>query len=519
MRFQVITKSVQAILFCLFAVHLQAQTTQDGLKVAVTTKTYGQCYDPKNASVMWITNEAGKFVKTIGIWSKSYRKHLNEWAKQSVGTENNNGDDNGIVSKGKNWDGTTAASRNNHGLITGFWDLKDKAGLAVPPGKYRYNIEMTECNNSGPYAYGDIVIGPSSVSRTGVDGGNTLCRECVSNAVVTYTSSGPDKTPPSIFKVNAPTRKSVVITFSETVEKTTATTLANFKLTYKNEVGDLNTVFPLNIASANLDATGKEVTLVTDSLFSQELYTLEIKNIKDVSESSNIAALLKADFHYQKIVTTDLTENLKMVFHTSSTPVGSVKSSFVTIYDKPANIRWASVLAYIDDLDDTLEASIGINQSPFYFNSGDGVASGSIAWGEIDVDTKYLLEGNNEVKVKFNSTLNGRTSGFSVDALKFQYEVYSLRKGGGITPVGPFEGRQPQNIHITNSQVTFGLTSKANLQGVIYDLQGNKVKVLRKGETSWNLLNESGVRSKGGVYMAVFKEGKLSQNFSFTLLK
>lgn len=491
----------------------QAQTTnQDGLKVAVNTKGYSGCYSD-NAAVMWITDANGKFIRTIGIWSRNYRQHLNEWAVQSVGSKDKTGDDNGIINAKKNWDGTTAASRKSHGLITGYWDLKDKSGLPVTLGKFRYSIEMTHCNASGAYAHGWITIGAQNVTRTGVDSVGTKCPTCLTDVTVIYTSSGPDKTPPSISRVSATSRKTVLITFSEPVEKISATTLSNYKITYKNATGDVNTVYPINVTNATLDLTGREVTLSTDSLYSLENYQVQASNIKDVSEFSNVATLTRADFTFQKIVTTDLTENMKMLF--KGTPVGTIKSSFVTIYDDPANIGTAAVLAQIDDLDDTLEASIAINESPFYFNSGDGVSSNGLAWGSIDVSTKYVKQGNNEVKIKFNSNLKNSTNGFTVEALKFEYEIFVLRKGGGITAVSlPKTNR----AFIGQSGVSFGLDSKPTIQGTIFDLSGNKIKTLPQGKVSWNMKNESGLRVHKGVYIAVFHDGPNQKFFSFTLL-
>lgn len=497
---------------------LIAQTQTPSVRVAVTTSTHGGQYKPRNCTVIWISDAKGKFIKTIGLWAKNHRNELDTWAVSSVGNKNLNGNDNGILKSTKNWDGTTAASRKTHGLVTGMWDLKDSTGKAVPPGKYRYHIEMTESHSQGPYAFGEFTVGSSVANRTGVDSGNAVCRACVSNVTLTYMGSGADNVPPSISGVQVKSQNSVEILFSEPIDKVNATNLTNLTLNYKSRITDTSVVKNLKIKSVKLNEVTKTLTVTTDSMYSDEMYTLELKSQKDLATPANTAGTLKVSFEYQEVFNVNLAENLPMVFDKSlGTGLGTTASTFFVVPQNPANIQWASIRANIEGLEDTLQASFYVNSSPAYFIAHIGASNGALSWGDIDFNKKFLVNGINELKVKFNNDLKGTTTGFRIENLEVQYEIYVTRKSGLVTNRTKSMALSEQ-IQQTQQKIYFENHKNENTLIRIYNSKGLLVNELPRGSFEWDYKNASGELVKRGIYRAVYQTGEVNKSISFAIV-
>lgn len=101
----------------------------------VATKTYGGSYGPKHVLAVWVEDSQGSFVKAIGIWAAERKSHLTKWAAANATTSA---------------DTLTGATIGNHTGTNGTknlsWNLKNKAGAAVPDGSYFLVAEMTEAN-------------------------------------------------------------------------------------------------------------------------------------------------------------------------------------------------------------------------------------------------------------------------------------------------------------------------------------------------------------------------------------
>lgn len=133
----------------------QDRTTEGTLNFSVRTVTYNGQYRPRNAGVIWITNAANQFVKTIKVWASPYRYTLIRWNASSGGNTT------GAI---------TGASLNNHQLHNVTWNGADYQGVQVPDGDYKVNVEFTEHNatasNMGKFKQVTFTKGTDPVNLT-----------------------------------------------------------------------------------------------------------------------------------------------------------------------------------------------------------------------------------------------------------------------------------------------------------------------------------------------------------------
>ena len=88
-----------------------------------------------------------------------------------------------------------------------------------------------------------------------------------------------------------PTR--VVVVFSEPVEASSATLLANYALVQQTSG------VPLNISNASLSGDGRTVTLVTTAMSDGTVYVLTVNGVRDLAVPPNtIATNTQAQFTY-----------------------------------------------------------------------------------------------------------------------------------------------------------------------------------------------------------------------------
>lgn len=129
--------------------------TEGNLNFTVRTVTYYGPYAPRNAGVIWITNSANQFVKTIKIWASQYRYTLVRWNASSGGNTT------GAI---------TGASLNNHILHNVNWNGTNTQGTQVPDGDYKVNVEFTEHNatagNMGKFFQYTFAKGPNPINQT-----------------------------------------------------------------------------------------------------------------------------------------------------------------------------------------------------------------------------------------------------------------------------------------------------------------------------------------------------------------
>lgn len=130
------------------------------LKVGMTVSGITGNYAPRNAGVIWISNESGAFVKTLQLWAAARTKHLGAWkdATQAAGVSENKVD---AVT------GATVcpvpkcnpAKGSDVHMVT--WDCTNYKKEKVPDGTYKVNFEATAINGRGPTRAESFVKGPS----------------------------------------------------------------------------------------------------------------------------------------------------------------------------------------------------------------------------------------------------------------------------------------------------------------------------------------------------------------------
>lgn len=98
------------------------------LKVTFTTTAPGtQKYSPKHVLAVWVENEKGEFVKTLGRWAGKRKKDLKQW----------------YAVDGSDTDGVTGATNKDYGTQMVKWNMKDRLGAEVADGKYTIRFELS----------------------------------------------------------------------------------------------------------------------------------------------------------------------------------------------------------------------------------------------------------------------------------------------------------------------------------------------------------------------------------------
>jgi hypothetical protein len=104
------------------------------LQVTVTTTPRGGTYAPQNVVAIWIENQAGTFVKTIGRWANVRREHLVAWTQKAGPADA---------------DAVSGATRLNHtASLTLSWNLQDRQNALVPDGTYTVRMELADQNST-----------------------------------------------------------------------------------------------------------------------------------------------------------------------------------------------------------------------------------------------------------------------------------------------------------------------------------------------------------------------------------
>ncbi|MCC6996593.1 MAG: DUF2271 domain-containing protein [Deltaproteobacteria bacterium] len=105
------------------------------LTVQFDTTANGGPYAPRNIVAVWVTDSNGAFVKTLGRWANTRVDHLVAWGQASP-------NDQDAIS------GATRAAHTARLSVT--WDMKSKAGQAMPDGTYTIRMELADSNASQP---------------------------------------------------------------------------------------------------------------------------------------------------------------------------------------------------------------------------------------------------------------------------------------------------------------------------------------------------------------------------------
>ncbi len=110
---------------------IENTTDAPSLTVKFTTKTSNGVYGPRHTKAVWIEDETGNVVKTLGRWGDKYVWTLAWNSLTDVDS-----------------DTKTGASETSHGDETiENWGLNDKNGNKIAHGTYALHIEFNENNN------------------------------------------------------------------------------------------------------------------------------------------------------------------------------------------------------------------------------------------------------------------------------------------------------------------------------------------------------------------------------------
>ena len=123
------------VLTALAVVAAQKTKPTGPVKFSVETKRTRGKYAPKHVLAIWVTNEKGKFVRTLEVYGKKRMKYLKVWARNS---------------KKNTVDAITGATLKKHVPHNVVWDCRDAKGKLVPDGTYHIHVEFSEVNGKGP---------------------------------------------------------------------------------------------------------------------------------------------------------------------------------------------------------------------------------------------------------------------------------------------------------------------------------------------------------------------------------
>lgn len=144
-----------------FLVGASAPAEAESLQVTVTTTAGGGNYAPRNVVAVWIENQSGTFVKTIGRWANNRKRHLVAWTQKAGSTDA---------------DAVSGATRQNHATPLNItWNVLDKQNQPLPDGTYTIRMESADMNSSsasqnhqGTFTF---VKGPAAQNQSGLMNG------------------------------------------------------------------------------------------------------------------------------------------------------------------------------------------------------------------------------------------------------------------------------------------------------------------------------------------------------------
>jgi hypothetical protein len=111
------------------------------LAVTVTTTAAGGRYAPRNIGAIWISEDGGRFVKTLAVWAEKRAKYLSQWNAATAAA----------MQPGSRADAISGATKTAHGLRTASWNCRDSAGQPRGDGPYQVCFELTDQDGAGPF--------------------------------------------------------------------------------------------------------------------------------------------------------------------------------------------------------------------------------------------------------------------------------------------------------------------------------------------------------------------------------
>lgn len=144
-------KKILLSLFILTATIAFTQTSGTLTVSVATGPTAIGGYAPSHVMAIWITDNSGKFVKTMLIYGMDRQYNLNLWYSPSGGDD---------------LDAVTGATRLSHATRTCTWSGKDVSGTVVADGTYKIKMQLTDDEMPGNNASFNFTKGTTAQTLT-----------------------------------------------------------------------------------------------------------------------------------------------------------------------------------------------------------------------------------------------------------------------------------------------------------------------------------------------------------------
>lgn len=127
------------------------------LSFDVMTAPVGGLYQPRNIGAIWIQDSSARLVKSLEVWAGIRSLYLFTY---------------GGARAGMPADVTASATLPNHRMHHASWNMKDRSGATVTPGKYTLYIELTDADWPGQVTSIDFdtSLGPQTISPPNATG-------------------------------------------------------------------------------------------------------------------------------------------------------------------------------------------------------------------------------------------------------------------------------------------------------------------------------------------------------------
>lgn len=165
----------------------------------------------------WVTDESGAFVMTARYDAGTRRGYLTQWAAAR-----------GAWPYNAPIDGFSGATISTWGTFTVNWDCRNTNNVLMPDGLYKFWIEMTDYNGSGPYTTNGIPFykGLTNVNNTYPN------QQYIQNIAVTYTPAlaydiAVTRIAPTVAPTNTLVPVAVTVTNKTSVPESFTVTLSN----------------------------------------------------------------------------------------------------------------------------------------------------------------------------------------------------------------------------------------------------------------------------------------------------
>ncbi len=206
--------TLAALLFSLaLALTNSFAQTAGSAKLEATIRDYTGSSGASHFTVVWITTQAGAFVKSLrkqgpSSWTSSeWSSHCSTWNTARAGSTALDGYSSATA--------TTYTGTNSPIILT--WNCRDAANNLMPDGNYKFWIQYAENSGQGPYTTSGLLWTKGATTAT-----NTYANQGANfaNMKVTWSPSAPAPVAPAITSLTPPATATVGVPYDFTVTAT-----------------------------------------------------------------------------------------------------------------------------------------------------------------------------------------------------------------------------------------------------------------------------------------------------------